>query len=96
VVIRRGKITPAFYGEVGPTFRLGEASIKVHENLPVPFPWTSPRKDRILNSSVESDVLYCVFPGSAITRTNKMTDADWLDETLQAAIVRFEQFTGGS
>ncbi len=96
VVIRRGKITPAFYGEVGPTFRLGEASIKVHENLPVPFPWTSPRKDRILNSSVESDVLYCVFPGSAITRTNKMTDADWLDETLQAAIVRFEQFAGGS
>ncbi|MDQ6622170.1 MAG: peptidoglycan-binding protein, partial [Verrucomicrobiota bacterium] len=98
VVIYRDKIAPAFYGEIGPTFRIGEASIKVHEHLPVPFPWTSPRKDRILNASVSRDVIYCVFPGSAVVRSGAMTQADWLDETLQSAIVHFERFltTGGN
>jgi hypothetical protein len=95
VVIYRDKYTPAFFAEIGPTFRIGEASIKVHEGLPVPFPWTSPRKDRILNASVPRDVIYCVFPNSAIARSMTMTEADWLDETLQAAIVRFERFISG-
>ena len=95
VVIYRDKIAPAFYGEVGPTFRLGEASINLHENLPVPFPWTSPRKDRILNSSVPGDVIYCLFPGSAVRRTGAMSETDWLDQTLQTAMARFEQFVVG-
>ncbi|MDQ6860893.1 MAG: N-acetylmuramoyl-L-alanine amidase [Verrucomicrobiota bacterium] len=92
VVVYRDKFTPAFFGEIGPTFRIGEASIKVHEGLPVPFPWTSQRRERILNASVERDVVYCVFPGSAVFRTGAMSEADWLDETLQAAVVRFEHF----
>jgi hypothetical protein len=94
VVVYRDKYTPAFFAEIGPTFRVGEASIRVHENLPVPFPWTSPRKDRILNASVEGDVIYCVFPNSAVQRTIAMSEAEWLDETLQAAIVRFERLIG--
>jgi peptidoglycan hydrolase-like protein with peptidoglycan-binding domain len=94
-VVYRDKYTPAFFAEIGPTFRLGEASIAVHENLPVPFPWTSPRRDRVLNASVESDVIYCVFPNSAVMRGPAMSEAEWLDETLQAAIVRFERFASG-
>ncbi|HEX8680424.1 MAG TPA: hypothetical protein VF683_10715, partial [Chthoniobacterales bacterium] len=58
-------------------------------------PWTSPRRDRVLNASVESDVIYCVFPNSAVMRGPAMSEAEWLDETLQAAIVRFERFASG-
>lgn len=100
VVICKGQISPAFYGEVGPRFRLGEASIQVHENLvpAVRFPWTTPAKTSIRNASVEGGVLYLVFPGSAVAKTAGMTADDWLGATLQAATARFQAFlaSGGA
>lgn len=95
VVIYRNKVTPAFYGEVGPWFRLGEASIQVHEELPVPNPWTSDAHTRVRNASVESGLLYFVFPGTAVPRSAEMTPAQWLQETRSAALARWESFRAG-
>jgi peptidoglycan hydrolase-like protein with peptidoglycan-binding domain len=100
VVICKGQITPAFFGEVGPPFRLGEASIQVHENLvpAVRFPWTTPSKTSIRNASVEGGVLYFVFPGTAVAKVAGMSADQWLEATLQAATDRFEAFlaSGGT
>jgi hypothetical protein len=94
VVICQGQITPAFFGEVGPPFRLGEASIQVHENLvpAVRFPWTTPSKASIRNASVEGGVLYFVFPGTAVAKAAGMSADQWLEATLKAATERFEAF----
>jgi peptidoglycan hydrolase-like protein with peptidoglycan-binding domain len=92
VVIHKGKVTPAFYGEVGPWFRLGEAAIEVHENLPVRAPWTTPAKTKIRNASVEGDVLCFVFPNTAVKRTPAMSSQDWLKATLEAALLCWEAF----
>lgn len=92
VLIHRGKVIPAFYGEVGPWFRLGEGSIKAHENLPVRNPWTSPSKTRIRNASVEGDVLCFVFPNSAVRRTPGMSPQEWLQTTLETALQRWGAF----
>lgn len=92
VVVNGHKVTPAFYGEVGPWYRLGEAAIKVHEELPVRSPWTSPARTRIRNASVEREVLYFIFPKTALKRTANMTPEEWLDETCRAAIDRWNQF----
>ena len=99
VVIANGQVTPAFYGEVGPTFRIGEASIQVHENLPVRFPWTTTAKTHVRNASVPGQILYLVFPGTAIPRPAQgMSPAEWLTATLEAATARFEAFvaSGGT
>ena len=99
VVMVGNRFVPAFYGEVGPWFRLGEAAIKVHEGLPVRSPWTSDRDhNSIRNSSVPGKVLYFVFPGTAVPRRAGMSPADWLKETLRAAERRFAQFreSGGT
>lgn len=92
VLIHRGKVTPAFYGEVGPWFRIGEGSIKAHENLPVRNPWTSSSKTKIRNASVEGDVLCFVFPNSAVRRTTGMGPEEWLQATLATALQRWESF----
>jgi len=98
VVIANGRMTPAFYGEVGPVFRIGEASIKVHENLPVKFPWTTAEKKHVRNASVPGEILYVIFPGSAVTRSQGMSTEDWLAATLQMASDRFAAFvaSGGA
>lgn len=97
VVIYRGRVSPAFYGEVGPVFRLGEASIQVHENLPAPRPWTSDAKVKVRNSSVGGEVIFIVFPGTAVSGTGK-TAAAWMEETLAKSLAHFQTFvaSGGA
>lgn len=98
VVVANGQVTPAIYGEVGPKFRIGEASIEVHEKLPVKFPWTSPQKNHVRNASVPGAIIYLVFPGTAVGRTQGMSPDEWLAASLQAASARFDAFlaSGGA
>ncbi|MEP6603624.1 MAG: glycoside hydrolase family 75 protein [Spartobacteria bacterium] len=71
VVIFKDKITAAICGDVGPSKKIGEGSIRLHEALhpPAPDPCSLRQPDgsckRILNASIEEDVLFFVFPGSA-------------------------------
>jgi Fungal chitosanase of glycosyl hydrolase group 75 len=72
VVIFKDKITAAVCADLGPFNKIGEASIRVHEALqqsgcPDPCSQRDARGFclRTRNSSVEQDVLYFVFPGSA-------------------------------
>jgi Fungal chitosanase of glycosyl hydrolase group 75 len=75
VVIFKDKIAAAICGDIGPSSKIGEASIRIHEVLQqqgCPDPCTK-RNDkgfcqRARNASVAQDVLYFVFPGSAFAR----------------------------
>ena len=95
VVIYRGTVAPAFVGEVGPWFRLGEASICLHEHLPVPSPWTSPQKVRIRNASVPGDVLYFVFCGTGRTIMENVKPENWNETVQERAQDLFNRFTRG-
>jgi hypothetical protein len=77
VVVFKEKIAAAICGDIGPSNKIGEASIRVHEMLYQPAishnnPCLDPcemRDDngygiRTRNDSVGEDVLYFVFPGS--------------------------------
>jgi hypothetical protein len=71
VVIFKDKITAAICGDIGPAKKIGEGSIRLHEALhpPAPDPCSLRQSDgsckRVLNASIEDDVLFFVFPGSA-------------------------------
>jgi hypothetical protein len=73
VVIFKDKITAAICGDIGPAKKIGEGSIRVHEALHPPAPDPCKRRDenghcqRILNASIDEDVLFFVFPKSAIS-----------------------------
>jgi hypothetical protein len=73
VVIFGNKITAAICGDLGPHNKIGEASIRVHEDLQqlgVPDPCALRDGQghcvRIHDVSVEQDVLFFVFPNSSI------------------------------
>ena len=70
IVIYKDKITAAICGDLGPTRKIGEASIAVHQALQPACPDPCQRDahgfcTRARNASVEQDVLYFVFPHSA-------------------------------
>ena len=71
VVIFGDKITAAICGDMGPTKKIGEGSIRVHEALHPPAPDPCIRDGsgfcrRIHNVSIDEDVLFFVFPGSSL------------------------------
>jgi hypothetical protein len=74
IVIFKDKTAAALCGDLDPFNKIGEASIRVHEPLQqqgCPDPCS--KRDakgfwqRARNASVEQDVLYFVFPNSALT-----------------------------
>jgi glycosyl hydrolase group 75 (putative chitosanase) len=71
VVIYKDKLTTAICGDMGPASKIGEASIATHLGLKgaAPDPCKRDSADgpctRITDSSIEQDVLFFVFPGSA-------------------------------
>jgi len=76
VVIFKDKITAAICGDFGPVPKIGEGSIRVHEDFHPPGPDPCRKRDktkgfclRILNASIEEDVLFFVFPGSGFGNT---------------------------
>lgn len=75
LVIFKDKATAAICGDIGPFNKIGEASIRVHEALqqpgcPDPCAQRGPNGfcQRVRNASVEQDVLFFVFPGSAFDK----------------------------
>jgi hypothetical protein len=70
-VIFGDTITAAICGDLGPAKKIGEGSIRVHEHLHPPAPDPCIRNNqgfcrRIINVSIDEDVLFCAFPGSSI------------------------------
>lgn len=71
-VVFKDKVTAAICGDMGPTKKIGEGSIRLHESLhpPAPDPCSLRNQDgsckRILNASIEEDVLFFVYPDSAL------------------------------
>jgi hypothetical protein len=77
IVIFKDMITAAICGDLGPVKKIGEASTRVHEALQPACPDPCRRDQngfcsKVRNSSVEEDVLYFVFPGSAFA-ANELT-----------------------
>lgn len=70
LVIYQDKIAAAICGDIGPSRKIGEGSIRLHEALhpPAPDPCSERQADgsckRILNDSIDEDVLFFVFPNS--------------------------------
>ncbi len=97
IVIYGNKLSPAICGDLGPYRLIGEASIRVHENLRqrgVPDPCKARDAHgnclKILNESVAEDVLYFVFPGSALGPRLTLRNAE--REIHKAALASFEEF----
>jgi hypothetical protein len=84
-VIFKDKATAAICGDMGPQKKIGEGSIRLHEALhpPAPDPCSLRNPDgsckRILNASIEEDVLFLVYPGSAF-------DDDFTLQNLEAKV----------
>lgn len=72
VIVYRNLLTAAICGDLGPAHKIGEGSIRLHEAFhpPAPDPCAARNPDgscrRIHDVSIEEDVLFFVFPGSAI------------------------------
>jgi hypothetical protein len=101
IVIFGDRVTAAVCGDLGPAKKIGEASIRVHENLRqrgLPDPCSTRDQDgnclRIRNASVGQDVLFFVFPNSSITThltkanaQNKIAEAVSLYDGFRSAII---------
>ena len=76
IVIFKNKIAAAVCGDFGPNRKIGEGSIRVHEEFHPPAPDPCKSRDnkdghclRILNASIDEDVLFFVFPESDFGNT---------------------------
>jgi hypothetical protein len=58
VVIYQGKLYPALVGDVGPSYKIGEASLRICAQL-------DPRSSAYNRPSSDLNITYIVFPGSA-------------------------------
>jgi hypothetical protein len=96
IVIYKDKITAAICGDLGPNRQIGEASIRVHEDFSPPGP--DPCKERhpkdkyclrILDASIEEDVLVFVFPGSSLAEG--LTPATIESKVKERSFGRFNQ-----
>jgi hypothetical protein len=96
VVIFRDKITAAICGDIGPTKKIGEGSIRLHEALhpPAPDPCSLRQADgsckRVLNASIEEDVLFFVFPDSGFGE--ELTPANLEAIVKESAFSLFNKF----
>jgi Fungal chitosanase of glycosyl hydrolase group 75 len=102
VVIFKDKITTAVCADLGPFNKIGEASIRVHEALqqsgcPDPCSQRDARGFcvRTRNSSVEQDVLYFVFPGSAFPQ-NELTLQTINTKVAERAFTLYNKLRGAS
>jgi hypothetical protein len=58
IVIYKGKLYPALLGDVGPSYKIGEASIRLCLQI-------DPKSTPYIRPSSNLDITYVVFPGSA-------------------------------
>ena len=58
VVMNRGKLYPAILGDVGPSYKIGEASLRICTQL-------DPHSTAYIRPASDLNITYIVFPGSA-------------------------------
>jgi hypothetical protein len=99
IVIYKDKITAAICGDMGPPKRIGEGSIRVHEDFHPPAPDPCKKRDvnegfclRILNASIEEDVLFFVFPNSDFG--NVLTPSEIETKVKERAFTRYNELRG--
>jgi hypothetical protein len=97
-VIFKDKLTAAICGDVGPMKKIGEGSIRLHEAIhpPAPDPCSLRNADgsckRILNASIEEDVLFFVFPESSLG--DGITPANLESQVKERALSLFNKLRG--
>lgn len=104
VVIYKGQRTAAICGDIGPLKKIGEGSICLHEQLgpAAPDPCRKHRDPetgfcrQIFDSSIEEDVLFFVFPDSALEDDLELGDLTGTDDNRlrDKAFGLFDQLRG--
>jgi len=101
IVIFGDKITAAICGDLGPDKKIGEGSIRVHEALmqhgaadPCATRDGNGFCKRIHDASVEEDVLFFVFPGSAFTDADNLTLQDVESRIKERAFGLYNKLRG--
>ena len=100
LVIYKDKIAAAICGDIGPSRKIGEGSIRLHEALhpPAADPCSERQPDGscklILNDSIDEDVLFFVFPkssfGEELTASNIETSLN------ERAFALYNKFRGAT
>jgi hypothetical protein len=100
LVIFKDKIDAAVCGDIGPSKKIGEGSIRLHEALhpPAPDPCELRQPDgsckRILNASIEEDVLFFVFPKSSFGDELTVSNLETL--VNERAFALYNKFRGAT
>ena len=100
LVIYKDKIAAAICGDIGPSRKIGEGSIRLHEALhpPAPDPCALRQPDgsceRILNDSIDEDVLFFVFPKSSFGE--ELTAANMETLVNERAFALYNKFRGAT
>jgi len=100
VVIYKDKMTTAICGDMGPVVKIGEGSIATHVGLkgaaPDPCKRDSPDGPckRIHDSSIEQDVLFFVFPHSALG--GELTASNLEAKVKERASALFDKLRGAT
>jgi len=100
LVIFKDKIAAAICGDIGPSKKIGEGSIRLHEALhpPAPDPCSLRQPDgsckRILNASIEEDVLFFVFPNSSFGEELTVSNLETL--VNERAFALYNKFRGAT
>lgn len=106
VVIYQEQKTAAICGDIGPLKKIGEGSICLHDQLrpAAPDPCQNRRDpetgfcQRIHDSSIEEDVLFFIFPGSAFGDDLKLSDLTGTQKNRlrDRAFERYDQLRGAA
>ena len=100
LAIFKDKIAAAVCGDIGPSKKIGEGSIRLHEALhpPAPDPCSLRQPDgsckRILNASIEEDVLFFVFPNSSFGEELRVSNLETL--VNERAFALYNKFRGAT
>ena len=100
LVIFKDKIAAAICGDIGPSKKIGEGSIRLHEALhpPAPDPCSLRQPDgsceRILNDSIDEDVLFFVFPNSSLGEELTVSNLETL--VNERAFALYNKFRGAT
>ena len=86
VVIYQGKLYPALLGDVGPSYKIGEASLRICTEL-------DPRSNPYNRPASDLNITYLVFPGSA-EETPRPPDLQKLRERCAALLNEIGGYTG--
>jgi hypothetical protein len=94
MVIFGDKAAGALIGDIGPTRKIGEGSIRVHELLHPPAADPCSQRDRngfcrrVRNASIGEDVLFFAFPGSEIASSFNQSSAEPLLKSRAEELLR--------